>query len=311
MDLKSLLSSAFMLDDETIYRFAVTCPHRYKVYSIQKRNGKGLRTIAHPSKELKVFQRQIAYYLGGLFQEHEATFAYRKGVGIKDNAELHSGSEYILKMDFKNFFPSITPDLFFSQVRELGIPLPQRDKALMRHFLFYKRSREDSLRLSIGAPSSPIVSNICMHRFDEKIAALTVDSHITYSRYADDLTFSTIEKETLFVIPELVKATLESVYGQQIQINTDKTIFSSKAHQRFVTGVTLTNQGGISIGRKRKRKIMAMVHHFCNNRLDQDEIEKLRGLIAFAKHIEPSLLMRIDNKYGKGVSKMLLSWRSV
>ena len=306
MNLKSHLSSTFMLDDDTIHKFAMTWPHRYKGYSIPKRNGVGSRTIAHPSKELKFFQREIVNYLDSVYQCHESAFAYVRGRGIKENALSHARNEYILKMDFKNFFPSITPELFFIQARNLSIPIPQRDKSLMRHFLFYKRNRTDSLTLSIGAPSSPIVSNICMHAFDEIVSHESTLKNIKYSRYADDITFSTTDKDILFSIPSLVSETLSTIYQSQIEVNPNKTIFSSKAHCRFVTGVTLTNQGGISIGRERKRIIIAMVHRFILNKLEPKEISKLAGLLAFAKHIEPHFLTRIDLKYGVGTSAQLL-----
>jgi RNA-directed DNA polymerase len=84
----------------------------------------------------------------------------------------------------------------------------------------------------------------------------------------------------------------------KIRINHEKTVFSSKGHNRHVTGITLTNDNKLSIGRERKRKISAMIHHFINGKLPADEYNKLIGLLAFAKNIEPSFYKSMVIKYG-------------
>ena len=107
------ISNILCIEPEHLLRFSSTSPHRYKVYTIPKRNGKGIRTIAHPSKELKYIQRILFKVLRKLLPVHQSAMAYKKGVGIKDNAAAHVRNSYLLKMDFNNFFPSITPELYF------------------------------------------------------------------------------------------------------------------------------------------------------------------------------------------------------
>ena len=114
--------------------------------------------------------------------------------------------------------------------------------------------------LSIGAPSSPLVSNFFMYQFDCVLSKLCIEREIIYTRYADDLTFSTKHKDVLFVLPQLVKENLNDLFGNAIRINRKKTKFSSKAHNRHVTGITINNDGKISLGRERKRYIKHLVH---------------------------------------------------
>ena len=294
------LSTSLFIAEHDVISFAVTSPYRYKVYEIPKRNSKKTRTIAHPSKELKFIQRNIAEFLGNILPVHKAAFAYKKGVGIKDNAKQHSDSKYLLKMDFKNFFPSITPSLFFNIAERQGVVFDKKDKLILTGLLFWKRKGIDGLVLSIGAPTSPLISNFVMHSFDKAISKVCLNKKITYTRYADDITFSTRIKNNLFELPEVISSLLvENVKG--VKINSKKTIFTSKAHNRHVTGVILTNEGGLSIGRERKRLLSSMIHRSKFNKLTNEEASRLLGLISYAAHIEPEFLERMSKKYGDEV----------
>lgn len=296
MILEHLSESLFIAEHDAI-SFASTSPYRYKVYEIPKRNSKKTRTIAHPSKELKFLQRNIAEFLENILPVHKTAFAYKKGVGIKDNAKQHSDSKYLLKMDFKNFFPSITPSLFFNIAERQGVVFNKSDQLILTGLLFWKQKDVDGLVLSIGAPTSPLISNFVMHSFDEAISKVCLNKKITYTRYADDITFSTRIKNNLFELPEVISSLLkENVKG--VKINSKKTIFTSKAHNRHVTGVTLTNEGGLSIGRERKRLLSSMIHKSKFNKLTNEEASRLLGLISYAAHIEPGFLERMSKKYG-------------
>ena len=76
-----------------------------------------------------------------------------------------------------------------------------------------------------------------------------------------------------------------------------KTKFSSKAHNRHVTGITINNDGKLSLGRERKKYIKHLVHQFQLKKLDKDKLHHLKGLLAFAKHIEPQFVKSLIQKY--------------
>ncbi|GGI76334.1 retron St85 family RNA-directed DNA polymerase [Shewanella gelidii] len=299
MNLSELLASLIFMDDEEIISFAASSPYRYKVYSIPKRNSEERRIIAHPSKELKFFQRVIVKQLSERLPIHSAAKAYTKGLSIKDNALPHANSKYLLKMDLKDFFPSINPSLFFKECRRHGIDFSDLDIELLEGFLFWKRRRATKLVLSIGAPSSPLVSNFILYKFDEDISRYCNSIGINYTRYADDLTFSTNKKDVLLKFPTKVRNTLNSLYDGQIKVNLRKTVLSSKAHNRHVTGVTLTNEGKLSVGREAKRNLSASIHSFTLQKLSNEEIFKLKGHLAHAEFIEPDFLERMVKKYGQ------------
>ncbi|MCF7504769.1 MULTISPECIES: retron St85 family RNA-directed DNA polymerase [Vibrio] len=299
MNLSELLESFLFMDEEEIVSFAASSPYRYKVYSIAKRNSEERRIIAHPSKELKFIQRIIVDQLAGQLPIHNTAKAYMKGLSIKDNARPHAKYKYLLKMDLKNFFPSIKPSLFFKECRLHGVELSELDIDLLEGFLFWKRKRATHLVLSIGAPSSPLVSNFILYRFDEAISRYCKSLGINYTRYADDLTFSTNEKDVLLKFPAKVRKTLNYLYDGQIKINLRKTVLSSKAHNRHVTGITLSNEGKLSVGRETKRTLSASIHRFTQQKLSDDDILKLKGNLAHTVFIEPDFLDRMIKKYGR------------
>lgn len=304
------LFESLSITRNSLARFAETAPNRYKVYTIPKRTS-GHRVIAHPSKELKNVQKHLTKILFNTFESHESAYAYKKGLSIKDNAEQHLNTKYLLKMDFSDFFNSITPSVLFDACRNRGISWSIAEENLLTKLLFWNKtkSHDGKLVLSVGAPSSPLVSNFVMYDFDLKISLFCKENKINYTRYADDITFSTSRKEVSFDIPKVVKKILKENYGNSLSINELKTIFSSKKHNRHITGVTLTNDNMLSIGRERKRMISSLIHKYKIGILSEEDTFYLQGLLSFSINIEPSFIERMKVKYSEELINNILRLR--
>ncbi len=311
MQIYDYLCKELQCSEEALRKFAKTAPSRYKIYTIPKRTH-GKRVIAHPARPLKRMQRLLIDYFEPLLPVHSRAKAYRTGVSIKDNAAIHVNNSYLLKMDFKNFFPSITPSILRSHFDQLNLQINEDNFYLLQQLLFCRPSRRQKkkLILSIGAPSSPLISNSIMFGFDTKIKNYSKQSGVQYSRYADDITFSTCKKDVLFEFPTIVERILDEEFNGALTVNTLKTVFSSKAHNRHVTGVTITNDGTLSIGRERKRYISSLVHRFTLDLLDSEEIAHLKGNLAYAKNIEPEFIVRLESKYSKQVVNSILRFNN-
>lgn len=301
MQLTSKIISKFNYTNLDFHLLLADAPKKYKVYHIPKR-GSGFRMIAQPTKELKHVQRFLVSILEPNLPVHHKAMAYQYKKSIKDNALLHSNNNYVLKMDFQNFFNKIKPELFFSKLANANITLESADRAVLRNLLFWRpgSKRSITLILSVGAPSSPFISNFVMYDFDSKIDDWCANNGIVYSRYADDITFSTNTKDLLSSVPKVVKKMLVT-YVPGLSINESKTIFTSMAHNRHVTGVTLTSEGKLSIGRDRKRMLYAKIHKYSLGLLSTEEINKVRGLVTFANYLEGDFLTRLRKKYGNSL----------
>ncbi|MGY4070082.1 retron St85 family RNA-directed DNA polymerase [Aeromonas caviae] len=300
------LASALGKKDEDVIDFLVTAPRKYKVYTIPKRSI-GHRLIAQPSQELKIYQKK--YIELNPLPVHETAMAYRQGLSIKENAKAHQKSSYLLKMDLENFFNSITTDVFWQEWRAFYPQLSDVDSIILERLLFWAPNKklDGKLILSIGAPSSPALSNFIMHRFDEAVVNNCVAIGVKYTRYADDLTFSSDTKDILFTLPGLIENILMMIFNGAIRVNKRKTIFSSKAHNRHVTGVTISNDDNISLGRERKRYIKHLVYQYMNGKLEKDQVNHLQGLLSFAKHIEPNFITSLNIKYTHKIIHSIMS----
>jgi len=297
IDVVKQLTEHYSKSPKELFVFFVDAPRKYKVYEIPKRTS-GTRIIAQPTPELKDYQRFIISILKDHLPAHECSMAYIQGKDIKQNAQMHSKNSFFLKMDFIDFFTSITPTLFWHACERQELNFDWLDKELLEKVLFWRPSKySKKLVLSIGAPSSPYISNFLMYSFDQELNNYCKQNGITYTRYADDLTFSTNKSKVLFDIPECVRKFLIKFYGQKIQINHFKTVFSSKKHNRHVTGLTITNDSSISIGRAKKRYIKHLVHRFVKENISVEDLSYLKGYLGFIQYVEPNFLYTLEKKY--------------
>ncbi len=149
-----------------------TAPLRYKVFYIKKRSG-GLREVAQPARELKAIQRWLIKRLEQQLPVHSAATAYRSRISIKDNVLKHVNSNYLLKMDFQNFFPSITAVDIERHIEKYCANIYEISAIkLIAYVCCWAPKRQPPLRLCIGAPSSPLLSNSILFDFDVRLMEL-------------------------------------------------------------------------------------------------------------------------------------------
>lgn len=320
MSLIKKLALTLKIEEENVIEFLRNAPQKYKVYRIPKRTY-GYRIIAHPSKELKKYQYAFLSLMD--FPYHSQAMAYIEGRSIKDNADIHRFNPYLLKLDFKNFFNSITPNSFWEIIKKLNeceilnvdqkntifwlFNLTETEKRLAEKILFWSKSRtvDKHLMLSIGAPTSPAISNMYMYLFDVILFDLCSTQKISYSRYADDLFLSTKIENVLFDYPKKINDILIREYSANIKLNEEKTIFTSKAHSRFITGISINNENNLSLGRKKKRYIKHLIHQFLLQKLGIDDVRHLNGLLSYGKYIDPFFMQSLKNKYGGNILQLI------
>ncbi len=302
MTIVEYLSDFLSIDSEQIKKYISTCPHRYKTYKIPKRNGRGDRVIAQPAKELKYLQKLVLNkYLLDL-PVHKSCKAYIKEINIRDNALSHVKNKYLLKMDFKNFFPSINPrDLLLHIESHLEWNISDDDKFSIEKLFFYAQERKSKLRLSIGSPASPFISNTIMYEFDSKISDICEENGINYTRYADDISFSTNKKNTLFGFDKIIENVLNECQYPRIKINDKKSVFLSRKENMHITGLVLSNNGEVSLGRSKKRYVKSLVFKYINKLISDEDKTYLKGYLSFCWSVEPSFITRLENKYGRNV----------
>jgi len=296
MTFEKLLSEKLDIQYLYLYKYALKASRRYKVYQIKKRTG-GMRTIHHPAVELKVYQRFLVQNIFSSFPVHNKVFSYKENTSIRDLALLHVNNRFLLRIDFKDFFPSIKSenirDFLKNNHHKLECNLTEKDITIINMLVCRKKE------LTIGAPSSPILSNILLYDFDLVLNKMFGDS-IVYSRYADDLYFSTNVPNILTNIPRQIEEFLLTYYIK-LKINHDKTIFTSKKHKRVITGLTITTDNTISIGREKKQYIKGLMYKFKNKQIQESDLIYLKGYLSFIKSVDMTFFNLLEKKYGMDI----------
>lgn len=281
-----------------------TAPYRYKVYEIEKRNGKGTRVIAQPSPELKLIQRWIVARIISKWPIHSSATAYRARLSPAKHAEPHVAQRFLLKLDFENFFNSISANDVRLHILRNG-EYEAEDLKLLVSALTWRNKRTGQNCISVGASSSPSLTNSIMYEFDTLVWSKCRDLGIRYSRYADDLAFSTDTENRVNEAKAIVVATLDQLEYPRLRLNAKKTISTSRQHRRTLVGLVLTPDGKISLGRENKRLLRSALFRESKNELCADERGWLRGMLAYAWSVEPVFIEAMVRRYGGAVFQKL------
>lgn len=294
--------------EEDVLAVAARAPRRYKRYFIPKKRG-GMRAIHHPAKETKALQYALMETLLGRLKIHDSALAYRRELKapLRQNAMAHAGCRYTIKMDFQDFFHSIQPADLFDTLQRNGETFSAEDGAFLTRCLFIGVAF-DRKGLPIGAPSSPSVSNAVMYGFDRQMqaAASAISEEAVYTRYADDIVFSSNERGACQEFHEHVTDALPRLEHPKLRTNPRKTVYSSRGTRRVVTGIVIGPDGRISLGRVKKRYIRKLIFDFSRNNLDPESRTYLSGYLAFIMDVEPEFYDRLVLKYsGETVNQAL------
>lgn len=272
---------------------------KYKRYAIPKSSG-GVRIILHPAKELKAIQYAIYESVLRHHAVHEIATAYIPQLKspLRATAQRHASFKYSIRIDFKDFFYSLRPNDLIRQLRRRYV-VSDEEIQITSKLLSYNTKGINGYVLPIGAPTSPVISNIAMCELDEMMYALSknVDSSSTITRYADDIHFSSNIKGKCLEFNTGLEQLLLATATPRLQINTQKTLFLSRGTRRVVTGLFITPDGLISLGRERKKLLKTYLYRHSKGQLSLEEVATAKGLLSFASDCEPAYLNKLALKY--------------
>lgn len=262
------------------------CDRQYKAYYVTKRSG-DLRRIEAPNIALKAIQTWILLNVLERLPVSDRAQGFVKERGIRKNAAYHLGKRYLLIIDIKDFFPSIKID----KVHDVFLQATNdSDTARIYSMLCTFQGR-----LPQGGVTSPILSNLVFRQTDERIIDLCSRMNITYSRYADDMTFASNDFQALEEVYRQVRQRLESA---GFHINAKKTRYCSGKRRMLVTGLRL-NSGRLTTGRERKRKIRAALYNYITNNDETVNMNRVLGQIAFIRSIEDDYYPKVQRYVAK------------
>lgn len=247
-----LLALPLLTDDmpdkriKTLYMLSDHAEDYYHSITLAKRNG-GKRKLLVPDPLLKQVQRQILHNILSERTISPYAAAYHTGASVRKNAEIHLHQSMILKLDIKNFFPSILfPDIlascFSSEYYSVQIG------TLLTNLCCYRGA------LPQGGPASPAISNLVMKNFDLWVGTWCAEQGIRYTRYCDDLTFSGEFHA------EFVKRRVENyLKSLGFELNHNKTQLLYPYNRQQVTGVVVNEK--LQTARSYRRELRQVIYY--------------------------------------------------
>lgn len=231
---------------EKLHALAGKAEKAYFTYHIPKRDGRS-RTIHAPYPRLKSVQRSILdEFLTGIPLRPEAE-GFRKNRSIVTNSRRHIDKKVVIRLDLEDFFPSITSERVFGLFQALGYT--HEVSSLLTRLTTYRGA------LATGAPSSPAISNLVCRRLDRRLFGLGEKMKFQYSRYADDLAFSSQNSRLAQLLPFL----REIIRDEGFEVNRSKTRILRSGGQQKVTGIIVNRKPNIA--RKEIRILRAILHN--------------------------------------------------
>ncbi len=240
----------------------------YMRFTIPKKTG-GVREIAAPMPRLKRAQYWILGNILTPLEAHDAAHGFRAGRSIMTNANPHTGRRVVINIDLKDFFPSIT----YQRVKGFFVSLGYAEKVAVSLALICTDSERDKLhvdgrtwsiargsrRLPQGAPTSPAIANAIADRLDKRVVAAAQKLGFTYTRYADDMTFSGDAKPKSRDVARLLWQLRKIAEAEGFAFNDTKTRIMGSGTRQDVTGLVVNQRPAVA--RSERRRFRAWLHN--------------------------------------------------
>ncbi|MDA7428116.1 reverse transcriptase family protein [Primorskyibacter aestuariivivens] len=280
-------------------------PH-YLFHTRPKRDGT-LRLIEEPKPLLKRLQRRLLHGLLDAVPPSPHAYGFTPGRSCAEAASRHCGEALVVSFDLRSFFPSITAPRVFGLFRTLGYPADVarlltglctlRTPSHIRQKLGRNADpRYANRHLPQGAPSSPALANLCAFGLDRRLAGLARRLDATYSRYADDLTFS----GDADIGPPLLRAVPQIVREERFALAPAKTRLSRAYQQQRVTGIVVNRH--LNLPRRDFDRLKAEIHQLPRD-ASTDTLHRLMGRIAWVETLNPAKAARLRAQLDKRLSR--------
>lgn len=288
------LSYLLCMEHRNLRQLVKSASSYYKYFAIKKRRG-GLRRIMSPYSELRDVQTWIKENILDKIELPNCVKAFVKGRNIMENAKMHEGRKYILKVDITNFFESIGVRQVYVAFRKMGYDrsvaawLANLCTAKIEDYKYEQLEDQEEIQklfndlyhksepfLVQGAPTSPGLANIICNRMDKRMMGLANKHRFTYSRYADDMTFSADKKDRLPKVSMIRKI----VETEGFHLNDEKIELLHEGNRQIVTGLLVDNH--VRVPGRYKKDIKRHIH-FCLKYGGREHFHRIAPGKAFGK----------------------------
>ncbi len=266
---------------------------QYHTVEIPKR-GDGTRILSVPNARLKFLQTKINELLQKMYSVRGCVHGFVPGKSALTNAQEHLGRRHLVKVDLLDYFGQIGRQRVRGVLRSLGVPSPVSEVITVLCIL------KDGLPQ--GAPTSPVLANMVTFRLDQELVQFSKKNRLRYSRYADDIVFSSYSR------PRIIQSSIEAHYAhleltdideklliiferESFELNEQKLYYCGKDARRTVTGYTINE--AVNVPLKHVRRVRATLHNVRKNGYDAEQ-RKFSAKTFSMKSLQKSLRGQIE-----------------
>jgi RNA-directed DNA polymerase len=272
------------LSKQSIYDLSVNAGFYYKSFKKAKKSG-GHRVISQPSKNLKGLQAWILVNILNKLNTSDSCKGFEKGSSISDNARPHINANCVLNIDLSDFFDTVTDIQIYNIFKSIGY------NSLIS--TIFSKICTNKGRLPQGSPCSPKLANLVTWKLDKRIQGYVGKKGITYTRYADDLTFSSLHPSTTIQILPLVKRIIED---EGFIVNNRKTRFAGASRRKKITGLIISNNR-YGIGNEKYKILRSKIYHLTKTK-EQKNLELLNHVNGWISYLKSVDKVRYNRLYG-------------
>ena len=228
---------------------------RYKHFTIPKKSG-GVRDIHAPVKGLKSMLTYLNVVFQAMYEPTEAAMGFVPGRSIADNASVHVGKYYVFNTDLKDFFPSIQQPRLWAVLQLKPFSLNKELASVIAGLCCMQDANGDGV-LPQGSPCSPILTNIICRQLDRRLTGLAKRFNLKYTRYADDITFSS-DYNVFQDDSEFMTEFKRIIADQHFIFNDKKTRLQKSNERQEVTGLVVNEK--VNVVREYLRDIRNLLY---------------------------------------------------
>lgn len=288
---------------------------RHYRYTWIPKGGGGARLLEAPKPILKHIQRVLLREILEQVPLHPAAHGFRKGRSALTHAAQHGHRQVVIRLDLEDFFASVDVGRVYGIFRQCGYPEPVAHllaalttNTVPRRVWAMATPPADPTRLPAfrrlgrhlahphlpqGGPTSPALANLSAFGLDRRLAGLASSLHLTYTRYADDLAFSSFARRSVHETSRLVDCVTAIAADEGFRVNPAKTSVRRAGQRQRLAGVVVNRQPNVE--RREYERLKATVHNAARhgpdgeNRSDHPQFrEHLRGRIAWVDQVNPA-----------------------
>ena len=299
-------------------------------YKIPKSNGRGFRKITNPTGKLRKSLMRLSKGVLNAYRPHKSAHGFVKGKGVVTNAKTHLGANAVGSIDLKDFFDTVgekhlknalfgnkrickgcknfddmcqgkcNPSLYKNKNKNYE---HKCEEILSVYIPGWAEEHEyvpligNIIKMSIwkggaaqGFPTSPALANVACKGMDKMLEEQCAENNIVYTRYADDLSFSTKDHDKIWLKDKTLGMTSSIVKSFGFTVNKKKTKYTGKGGRMMVCGVVINDK--LSLPKWKVKQFRAKVHHATikfSDKTTKSMVKKLKGFASWLTSVNPSV----------------------